>query len=359
MQRRDIGWFHPLRRPIFAALAAGMLGIVGGCPGEDWPPDGWQGTRGRQHRRRCHHDDRRRVRVWVGRHRGHRGHRGIVWRGKRDHHDGHRGSRRQRAPSSRIRAVGGSLPTTHGQRVPQLAARPAARSRDDHRRAGARFVVDRRLRQRQGRDRVDLRSRRRAVSDRDRRGDRRGVRRRRATEQAAGLHPEERDRHGLLPVLRDEVWSTGLASAAHAGSGHALHHAHRERRRDSGRRQRRHARRYEGYAAFAQLSLPARTRGGPGGRRQWVLAVHEQRGGLAAVVLPDELDAGCDIAGRRRPGWAADKEAILAHAARLLGIGAVANPWATSQPSSFSCRSSRRARRIRSTPITHRRSRRR
>ena len=37
MQRRDFGWFHPLRRPIFAALAAGMLGIVGGCTGTIGP----------------------------------------------------------------------------------------------------------------------------------------------------------------------------------------------------------------------------------------------------------------------------------------------------------------------------------
>ena len=37
MQRRDFGWFHPLGRLNLAALAAGMLGIVGGCTGTIGP----------------------------------------------------------------------------------------------------------------------------------------------------------------------------------------------------------------------------------------------------------------------------------------------------------------------------------
>ena len=65
MQRRDFGWFHPLRRPIFAALAAAMLGIVGGCQGR-LAPRGRQRTRRGQYRSRCHHDDRRRGGLWVG-----------------------------------------------------------------------------------------------------------------------------------------------------------------------------------------------------------------------------------------------------------------------------------------------------
>ena len=50
-----------------------------------------------------------------------------------------------------------------------------------------------------------------------------------------------------------------------------------------------------------------RARGAPGWRRQWVLAIHEQRGRHPAVVLPDELDAGRDAAGSRRPERAADQ----------------------------------------------------
>jgi len=33
MQRRDLGWFHPVRRPLYAVLAAGLLGTTGGCQG--------------------------------------------------------------------------------------------------------------------------------------------------------------------------------------------------------------------------------------------------------------------------------------------------------------------------------------
>ena len=84
MQRRDFGWFHPLRRPIFAALAAGMLGIVGGCTGTIGPARTGSGPGGGQYRSRCHHDDRRRVRIWVGQRR-HLGQRGIGGSGKRDH----------------------------------------------------------------------------------------------------------------------------------------------------------------------------------------------------------------------------------------------------------------------------------
>ena len=124
--------------------------------GEDWPAAGGQRTRGRQYRSRCHHDDRRRGRVWVGQRR-HLGQRWIGRSGKRDHHDGHGRSGRHRNPSGRLRAIGGSVPAPHCQRVPQLAPRPPSRSRDD-RQTRARFVVDRRLRQRQRRDRVDLRA---------------------------------------------------------------------------------------------------------------------------------------------------------------------------------------------------------
>ena len=66
MQRRDFGWFHPLGRLNLAALAAGMLGIVGGCTGTIGPRADWQRTRRGQYRSRCHHDDRRRGRIWVG-----------------------------------------------------------------------------------------------------------------------------------------------------------------------------------------------------------------------------------------------------------------------------------------------------
>ena len=37
MQRRDFGWFHPLGRLNLAALAAGMVGIIGGCTGTIGP----------------------------------------------------------------------------------------------------------------------------------------------------------------------------------------------------------------------------------------------------------------------------------------------------------------------------------
>ena len=90
-----------------------------------------------------------------------------------------------------------------------------------------------------------------------------GVRRRDPPEQAARLHPQERDRHGLLPVVRDQVRPAGLAPAAHVRSGHALRHRDRERRRDAGRRQRGDARRHAGPAPLPQLSLPPRARGGP------------------------------------------------------------------------------------------------
>lgn len=33
MQRRDFGWYNPLRRPLHAVLAAGLLGNAGGCHG--------------------------------------------------------------------------------------------------------------------------------------------------------------------------------------------------------------------------------------------------------------------------------------------------------------------------------------
>ena len=141
--------------------------------GDDWPAAGGQRSRGRHYRSRCHHDDRRRGpgRAAPAPQLDQRRQRGIVpGAGNGTDHDGHGRSGRQRQPSGRLRAVGGSLPAPHGQRVPQLAPRPASRSGDD-RQARARFVVDRRLRQRQRRDRVDLRGRRRAVSDRDRRRD--------------------------------------------------------------------------------------------------------------------------------------------------------------------------------------------
>ena len=170
MQRRDFGWFHPLGRLNSRRAGRWDARDRRWLHGDDWPDADWRRTRRGQYRSRCHHDDRRRGRIWVGQRR-HLGQLGIGRSGKRDR-DGHGRSGRQRKPSGRLRAVGGSVPAPHGQRVPQLAPRPASRSRDD-RRAGARFVVDRRLRQRQRRDRVDLRGRRRAVSDRDRRRDHR------------------------------------------------------------------------------------------------------------------------------------------------------------------------------------------
>ncbi len=127
----------------------------------------------------------------------------------------------------------------------------------------ARLVVGRRPRERRRRDRVDLRGRRRAVSNRDRRRDQPGVCRRHPPEQAARLHPEEHDRHGLLPVVRDQVRPVGLASAAHVCSGHAIRHLDRERRRDAGRRQRGHARRY----CRACSSRPTSSTASSAGRR--------------------------------------------------------------------------------------------
>jgi hypothetical protein len=46
MQRRDLGWFHPLGRLNLAALAAGMLGIVGGCTGTIGPARTGSGAEG-------------------------------------------------------------------------------------------------------------------------------------------------------------------------------------------------------------------------------------------------------------------------------------------------------------------------
>ena len=46
MQRRDFGWFHPLGRLNLAALAASMLGIVGGCTGTIGPAGTGSGAEG-------------------------------------------------------------------------------------------------------------------------------------------------------------------------------------------------------------------------------------------------------------------------------------------------------------------------
>ena len=46
MQRRDFRWFYPFRSPVFAALAAGMLGIGGGCQGTIGPLRGGSGAEG-------------------------------------------------------------------------------------------------------------------------------------------------------------------------------------------------------------------------------------------------------------------------------------------------------------------------
>ena len=303
MQRRDFGWFHPFRRPIFAALAAGMLGIA-------------VAARGRLAPRGPAAEQAGAIPAPVPPRRPASGP-GLDWA----------------APAPRAAGSAGAGNTTMtgtagagGTGIPPVVFAPSAGA---YRRltAGAFRNSLRDLLQGPvtiGKLEPDSWSiggfasvsaatvsisadRRRAVSDRDRRRDRRSVCRHHPAGQVAGLHPEERDRHGLLPVLRDQVWPTGLASAAHVRSGHALHDPDRERRRDPGRRQRGHARWYARPAAFAQLPLPDRARGGPGRRRQWVLAIHEQRGRHAAVVLPDELDAGRDAAGSRRPKRAADQ----------------------------------------------------
>jgi hypothetical protein len=44
MQRRDFGRFHPLRRPLCAAMAAGMLGALGACQGQVEPASPGAGT---------------------------------------------------------------------------------------------------------------------------------------------------------------------------------------------------------------------------------------------------------------------------------------------------------------------------
>ena len=261
MQRRDLAWFHPFRGPACAASDRCLARERGRVHGDDRAFA--SGTRTGADPAPAPAETTGAPRDGVRDRRHHRHRRGGGSRGRHGWRRGH-GHDRHRGHAGRLRAVGGSLPAPHRHRLQEFAARSAAGARSPSaswsptRGRSAAFATSAQPPSRS-------RGRRRGYQTAIDAATTQRVRRHHPARQVAGLHAEERHRHGLLPVLREDVRAAGLAAAADVRAGHPLHPLISNVASTHGRRLRGDARRDERPAAVAQLPLSDGAGGGGAG----------------------------------------------------------------------------------------------